>query len=380
MMVSIMVLRGIERMGNGKKLLFHINSMGKGGAERVVSVLSEKFARDGYEVMIATLWRAEEEYQIPERVKRINLGDDRSYEKLGRIRLAFKRLWDLRRLIKKEDPDLVISFCNKANFRCSYCMLGMKTPLLVSVRNDPRIDYLPHKYGVSWMEKKASGCVFQTEDARACFDTEFQRKSKVILNPIDEKYFETNERALEPSKYLVTVGRLSTQKNQLLLLKAFSLIREELPEYQLRIYGEESEQGVKDKLVKYTEQKQMQDCVLFMGQSSHLEQEIRDASLFVLSSDYEGMPNALMEAMAMGIPVISTDCPCKGPAELIEDGVSGLLVPVGEEKEMASAMMRVLKDREFWKRLSRNGMEIKKKASSDRVYREWKAFVGEIIG
>lgn len=367
-------------MGNGKKLLFHINSMGKGGAERVVSVLSEKFARDGYEVLIATLWRAEEEYQIPEGVKRINLGDDRSYEKARRIRLAFKRLWGLRRLIKKEDPDLVISFCNKANFRCSYCMLGMKTPLLVSVRNDPRIDYLPHKYGVSRMEKKACGCVFQTEDAMACFDTEFQRKSRVILNPIDEKYFEADERALEPSKYLVTVGRLSTQKNQLLLLKAFSLIREELPEYQLRIYGEESEQGVRDKLVKYTEQKQMQDCVLFMGQSSHLEREIRDASLFVLSSDYEGMPNALMEAMAMGIPVISTDCPCRGTAELIEDGVSGLLVPVGDEKEMASAMMRVLKDRELWKRLSRNGMEIRKKASSDRVYMEWKAFVGEIIG
>ena len=367
-------------MGNGKKLLFHINSMGKGGAERVVSVLSEKFARDGYEVLIVTLWQAKEEYPIPEGVKRINLGDDHGYEKAGRIRLAFKRLCDLRGLIKKEDPDLVISFCNKANFRCSYCMIGMKTPLLVSVRNDPRIDYFPHKYGVRQMEKRASGCVFQTEDAMACSDAKFQRKSKVIPNPIDEKYFVTDEHEVEPSKYLVTVGRLSVQKNQMLLLKAFSLIREELPEYQLRIYGEESEKGIRDKLIKYAEQKQMQECVLFMGQSSRLEQEIRDASLFILSSDYEGMPNALMEAMAMGIPVISTDCPCKGPAELIEDGVSGLLVPVGEEKEMASAMIRVLKDRELWKRLSRNGKEIRKKASPDRVYREWKAFVGEIIG
>ena len=372
-------LRGIERMGNKKKLLFHINSMGKGGAERVVSVLSEKFARDGYEVVIATLWRAKEEYQIPEGVKRINLGDNGSYEKAGRIRLAFRRLWDLRRLIKEEAPDLVISFCNKANFRSSYCMLGMKTPLLVSVRNDPRIDYFPHKYGVRRMKKKASGCVFQTEDAKSCFDVKFQKKSKVILNPIDEKYFIAEEQRPEPSGYLVTVGRLSMQKNQLLLLKAFSLIREELPGVQLRIYGEESDQGIRDMLTKYVEQRHMQDSVLFMGQSSHLEREIRDAALFVLSSDYEGMPNALMEAMAMGIPVISTDCPCKGPAELIEDGISGLLVPVGEEKEMAYAMRRVLKDRELWKRLSRNGMEIRKKASPDRVYKEWKAFVEEII-
>lgn len=367
-------------MGNRKKLLFHINSMGKGGAERVVSVLTEKFARDGYDVVIATLWRAKEEYQIPKGVKRVNLGDDCSCEKAGRICLAFRRLWDLRRLIKKEEPDLVISFCNKANFRCSYCMIGMGTPLLVSVRNDPRIDYFPHKYGVRRMEKKASGCVFQTLDAVACFKEKFQKKSRVIPNPIDEKYFVAEKPKEDPDKYIVTVGRLCSQKNQLLLLKAFSLVREKLPEYQLRIYGEESEQGVREKLVNYIEQKQMQNSVLLMGQSSHLERDIRNASLFVLSSDYEGMPNALMEAMAMGIPVVSTECPCGGPAELIENGVSGLLVPVGEEKEMAAAMIRVLKDRKLWKQLSRNGMKIREKASPNRVYREWRTFVEEIIG
>lgn len=366
-------------MGNEKKLLFHINSMGKGGAERVVSVLSEMFAGDGYEVVIVTLWRAKEEYPLAEGIRRINLGDDGKLEKAGRIRLAVGRLWTLRTLIRKEDPDLVISFCNKANFRCSYCMLGMKIPLLVSVRNDPRIDYFPHKNGVSRMERRASGCVFQTKDALACFDEKFQKKSRVIWNPIDEKYLIDKEKPAKQAKYLVTVGRLSAQKNQLLLLKAFSLIRKELPEYQLRIYGEESERGVKKMLTEYIEQEQMQDCVLFMGQSSHLEKEIQDASLFILSSDYEGMPNALMEAMAMGIPVISTDCPCGGPAELIEDGVSGLLVPVGDEKELASAIMRVLRDPELWERLSRNGMEVKKKVSPDKIYGEWKAFVEEII-
>lgn len=366
-------------MGNEKKLLFHINSMGKGGAERVVSVLSEMFAGDGYEVVIVTLWRAKEEYPLAEGIRRINLGDDGKLEKAGRIRLAVGRLWTLRTLIRKEDPDLVISFCNKANFRCSYCMLGMKIPLLVSVRNDPRIDYFPHKNGVSRMERRASGCVFQTKDALACFDEKFQKKSRVIWNPIDEKYLIDKEKPVKQAKYLVTVGRLSAQKNQLLLLKAFSLIRKELPEYQLRIYGEESERGVKKMLTEYIEQEQMQDCVLFMGQSSHLEKEIRDASLFILSSDYEGMPNALMEAMAMGIPVISTDCPCGGPAELIEDGVSGLLVPVGDEKELASAIMRVLRGPELWERLSRNGMEIKKRVSPDKIYGEWKAFVEEII-
>lgn len=366
-------------MRNGKKLLFHINSMGKGGAERVVGVLSEMFAGDGYEVVIVTLWRAKEEYPLAEGIRRINLGDDGKLEKAGRIRLAVGRLWNLRMLIRKEDPDLVISFCNKANFRCAYCMSGMKIPLLVSVRNDPRVDYFPHKSGVFRMERRASGCVFQTKDALACFDEKFQKKSRVIWNPVDEKYFIDTEEPVRRAKYLVTVGRLSAQKNQLLLLKAFSIVRKELPGYQLRIYGEESERGVKETLTEYIKREQMQDCVLFMGQSSHLEKEIRDASLFILSSDYEGMPNALMEAMAMGIPVISTNCPCGGPAELIEDGVSGLLVPVGEEKELALAMMRVLGDSRLWERLRRNGMEIKKKVSPDRIYREWKDFADEMI-
>lgn len=369
----------MSRMGNGKKLLFHINSMGKGGAERVVSVLSEMFAKDGYEIVIVTLWRAKEEYPLAEGIRRINLGDDGKLKAAGRIRLAVGRLRTLRRVIGKENPDLVISFCNKANFRCAYCMFGMKIPLLVSVRNDPRIDYLPHKYGVYRMERKASGCVFQTEDARRCFGERLQKKSRVIRNPIDEKYLSVEEEKFERLKYLVTVGRLSAQKNQLLLLKAFSMIRKELPEYQLRIYGEESEQGIKEQLAEYIRQEQMQNCVFLMGSSDHLEREIRDASLFLLSSDYEGMPNALMEAMAMGIPVISTDCPSGGPAELIEDGVSGLLVPVGDEKELALAAIRVLKDPELWERLSRNGMKIRKQVSPDRIYKEWKEFAEKLL-
>ena len=131
-----------------KKILFHINSMGKGGAERVVSVLSGCFAEDGYEVTIVTLWQAGEEYELAGAVKRINLEDLWQGRHMGRFEIALKRLLDLRRIIKEEKPDLVISFCNKANFRCAYAMYGMTIPLLVSVRNDPRVDYLPHRFSV----------------------------------------------------------------------------------------------------------------------------------------------------------------------------------------------------------------------------------------
>ena len=361
-----------------KKILFHINSLGKGGAEKVVTVLGKYFAKDGYEVVLATLWRAEDEYELDESVRRINFEDLHQGKKMGRIQRALSRFTDLSKVLKAEKPDIVISFCNKANFRSAYSMMGSSTPLLTSVRNDPRIDYLPYKTSMKRMEKRADGCVFQTPDAMSCFSKEFQKKSKVIWNPVDEKYIKVSE-IVERSRDIVCVGRFSAQKNQLLLLKAFERIREQFPDTVLKLYGEESEKGAKAALLSFVEEHHMEDAVRFMGQSSHLEQEIHDAALFVLPSDYEGMPNALIEAMVMGIPVISTDCPCGGPAQLIEDGKTGILVKVGDEEELANAMRRLLSDKEYAAILGQNAKMLADKVSPDKVYEEWKAFVNALI-
>lgn len=415
-----------------KKIIFHINSMGKGGAERVVSILTEYFAKDGYEILVVTLWRAEEEYALADPVRRINLGDMWQDKHMGRLQRAVRRFLDLRKLLLKEKPDLVISFCNKANFRCAYAMMGMRIPLITSVRNDPRVDYLPYKRSVKRMEKKAAGCVFQTADAKSCFSEAFQKTSKVIWNPVDEKYLRQNRKVQEEhdaenrikeegraqteerisagvstqqanslrieeasqtaqgeigtiqgkrklNQDIITVGRLSEQKNQLLLIKAFDRIREQFPNAQVKIYGEESEAGRAEMLKEYIKTGKLEEQVHLMGPSSYLEKEIADAALFVLPSDYEGMPNALIEAMVLGLPVISTDCPCGGPAELIENGVSGLLVAVGDEEGLAEAMRRVLQDRSFAERLGRNAGRLAEKVSPEKIYEEWKDYVTGIM-
>lgn len=360
-----------------KKIVFHVNSLGKGGAERVVSVLAKSFAMDGCDVTIFTLWRAKEEYELDRSVKRVNLEDLWKDQTLGRLTKAVKRMTDYRSFLKKEQPDIVISFCNKANFRSAYSMLGMKIPLLVSVRNDPKRDYLPYPINKWWMEQKASGCVFQTPEAQSAFSKRLKERSKIIWNPVDEKYLIENKRE-NIDRDLVMVGRFSKQKNHILAVKAFAKIKDRYPDTCIRFYGEECDEGSQKELLDAIRENGLINRVKFMGPSSHLESDIKNAGVFVLASDYEGMPNALIEAMVMGLPVISTDCPCGGPSLLITPGENGLLVSVGDEEQMAKAMDRLLGDLSYAEALGRNAKKLREKVSTDTICETWKTYIAEL--
>ena len=378
-----------------RKILFHINSLGKGGAERVLTVLAGYFAQDGYRVSIVTLWRAENEYEVPAGVKRVNLGDEKVSG--GRLALAVRRFTGLRGLIKKENPDIVISFCMKANFRSVFSMLGMRIPLLVSVRSDPQIDYAPHKFLTKWMERKAAGCVFQTKDAQAFFGERLRKKSRIIWNPIDEEYLPENRESAKGELAgggadrqergggagdicIITVGRITFEKNQLMLLKAFDRIKDKFTSARVRVYGEGIGGDAWKEMDAYIRQNGIAHRVEFMGSSSSLEKEIVNAALFVLPSNYEGMSNALMEAMVMGLPVIATDCPCGGCATLIKEGISGFLVPTGDDEALAEAMERVLSDKKLAEKLSENAGRLSEKVKPLKIYEEWRSYAEELAG
>lgn len=362
-----------------RKIVFHLNCLEQGGAERVVTTLANHFAGDGCQVWIATEWTGENEFTVDERICRVHVGLTGKQEKQSRVRQFFSRIQNLRGFLKKERPDIVIAFAQKANYRALMATVFTKIPVIVSVRTDPYQDYAgwKNKLLLSLFFPKAAGSVFQTEGAKSFFSKKIQQKSKIILNPINDKYSNA-PKTERRRKAVVQSGRLLRLKNQMLLAEAFEIVHREYPEYVLEIYGGDSGDGTRQELENYIEKKQAHAYIRLMGASDELEKQMADAAVFAFSSDWEGLPNALMEAMALGLPVISTDCPCGGPATLIQNEVNGLLVPVRDREAMATGIRRLIEDREFAEGLGKKAAELGKTAGTAAICEQWKQYIEEI--
>ena len=297
-----------------QKIAFHLNSLQQGGAERVVSNLANRFAKEGYEVVIATEWYGTDEFALDQKVRRVHVGLTKEDENRSRISKMLRRIWYLRRFMKKEKPDVVVAFTRGVLYRALAAGIGTGIPVVISVRTDPvgHYDKKADKLRIPLLFPHAAGCVFQTEGAKAFFAPYLQENSRIILNPLNPKYVGVPEPAVR-TKDVVQSGRLVDFKNQPMLIRAFLKVHEKHPDYALKIYGPDSKDGTKEILESIIHENHAEDFVKLMGGSNTLEKDLADAALYAFSSDWEGLPNALMEAMALGLPVVSTDCPCGGP-------------------------------------------------------------------
>lgn len=361
-----------------QKIAFHLNSLQQGGAERVVSNLANRFAKEGYEVVIATEWYGTDEFALDQKVRRVHVGLTKEDENRSRISKMLRRIWYLRRFMKKEKPDVVVAFTRGVLYRALAAGIGTGIPVVISVRTDPvgHYDKKADKLRIPLLFPHAAGCVFQTEGAKAFFAPYLQENSKIILNPLNPKYVGVPEPAVR-TKDIVQSGRLVDFKNQPMLIRAFLKVHEKHPDYTLKIYGPDSKDGTKEILESIIHENHAEDFVKLMGGSNTLEKDLADAALYAFSSDWEGLPNALMEAMALGLPVVSTDCPCGGPKTLIEDGVNGLLVPIMDEKAMTDGILRLIEDRELAERLGREARKISERANEDAVFEQWQTYLQE---
>lgn len=362
-----------------RKIVFHLNCLEQGGAERVVTTLANRFVKEGYQVYIATEWTAENEFTIDGRIKRVHVGLTEKQEKQPTKVQFFTRIKNLRKFLKKEKPDVLIAFAQKANYRALMATRFTRIPVIVSVRTNPYLHYVGRrdKILIPLLYPKAAGNVFQTVGAKEFFAPKVQKKSRIILNPINDKYIGV-PKPEHRRKAVVQSGRLVDFKNQLMLIEAFMLVHEKHPDYALEIYGGDSHDGTKELLEESIAKHNASGFVKLMGASDSLEKELTDASVFAFSSDWEGLPNALMEAMALGLPIVATDCPCGGPKTLIEDGENGLLVPIKNSEALAAGINRLIEDPELAEKLGDNARKIADIANTDAVCAQWKDYIEEL--
>lgn len=366
--------------GKKKKIVFHLNSLEQGGAERVVSNLANQLCREAYQVIVTTEWQGENEFALEENVRRVHVGLLPSDEKRSRISKVWRRHKYLRDFLKKEKPDVVIAFAHKANYRALASTIGMKLPVIISVRTDPigHYDALSDKIQIPLLFRRASGCVFQTEGQRDFFPEYVQQKSRIILNPVHDKYLDVPTPESR-EKTVVQSGRLVDFKNQPMLISAFLKVHEKHPDYCLKIYGGDSGDGTREILEKMIADHQAGEFVKLMGASDSLEKDLPNAAVYAFSSDWEGLPNALLEAMAMGLPIVATDCPCGGPRTVMTNEMDGLLVPIKDEEALAAGICRLIEDPELAGILGRNAREIRHRVNGQAIMGQWRNYIEEVI-
>ena len=362
--------RTSQKSQSGQKhIVLFISALRKGGAERVMVNLADYLHRNGVRVTLVTQYICEEEYALPAGIPRI-LSEITPQEETGSRSGDFlARYRKLRRIFMELAPDCILSFIGKNNIMTLLCTRFTGIPAVVSVRGEPKSEYynFPMRFLAKTLFACAAGVIVQTGAARDFFPPVIRKKAVILKNPLNPA-FVRERRTGRPDGRIVSVGRVDANKNHALILRAFARIAPEFPDTSLVIYGDGEKRR---ELIGKAQELGLSNRVQFPGAVSDVAEKIRTASAFVLSSGHEGMPNALIEAMCLGIPSISTDCPCGGPRELIEDGVNGYLIPVGDEEALADRLRRIFSDEEGAERMGKQAALLLEEYRPERVNAEW---------
>ena len=365
--------RRTDEIDGAETIALYISSMRKGGAERVIANLAQYLDEKGYHVVLVTTHKAEIEYEVPETVKRILSEPDECELQSGRIRNFLTRFRKLRRIWKEEKPDVIVSFIGKNNIMAILTSLGMGIPVAVSVRGEPGEEYYNGllRFLARNLFRLADGVILQTKRCMEFFPKGVRKKAIILKNPVNPVFFREPYRG-EREKTIVAVGRVDENKNHEMLIRAFAGIADEFPEYRLIIYGDGDKRS---DLLKLTKELKLEDRVSLPGNIDNVADAIYKTRVFVLSSNTEGMPNTLIEAMILGLTVVSTDCPCGGPAELIVHGVNGLLSPVKDVNAMKENLQYILNNLHRADEMAHEASKTSDIYDVNKVYLEWERYL-----
>lgn len=386
------------------RILFAIDSLSGGGAERVISALANYMvSTNACQAGIALLFANNIEYQVSENVPIYsingNLLQHRLTEKknnpqnkpcanstrrtdfLNNIKSGISELRDVRRrakklaeLVEREKYDTVISFLTNSNEVACKAKRFMSAKVFISERSDPNSTVLSSKHSGSLMKtyNRADKIVFQTDYAMNSYPQFLKKKSTIIPNPImnglPDPY--TGER----KKRIVNFARLTRQKNIPLLINSFMEVQKTHPEYELDIFGKGE---VRADLERFIDENNLGGKVHLYDFKENIHDIIKDYAMFVSSSNYEGISNSMIEALALGLPCVCTDCPAGGARMAIKSGENGLLVPINDKEALTEAIICIIEDPALAERFSKNAILIREKWSIDKIVEKWMNIIAD---
>ena len=345
------------------RLIFITDTLNSGGAERVVSILANHFA-DKQQTEIICLRKMDVFYRIKPKVN-VLFADDYAKNWL-------KKLYWLRKHVTKDD--VLLPFMIRVYCVTLLALLGKKVRIIASERNDPKAAKQPWKTFRSLLLPKVKVLVVQTLNIKKFFPPKIQNRTVIILNPLDLKNCYQGEWNMR-SKKIIAVGRTDSQKNYPMMIRAFTQLHITYPDYRLEIWGNRSdEKGAI--LVSLIDKLGASDFISVHGRTDNMASLYGEAYMFVMSSNYEGLSNALIEALCSGLPVVATKV--SGAIDLIENGKNGLLVDIGDEEGFLQAMALLLEKPVMAKDLAEKARQCRSMFAKDKICSQWDALIKSI--
>lgn len=358
-----------------------ISSLQTGGAERVLSELANAWVSKGYEVSLITLAGSNNEtiYPLDPQIHLVHLnqiaGDN--IPLLLRLKTIGKRILKLRKALKSIRPDVIISFIDVMNVTTLLAVRMLGIPVIVTERTHPSYHQLPKFYKIlrRWTYPWADKVVSQTASASDYFSELPKHKKAIIPNGVKKPSVQKNETdILKPVHYIVSVGRLCPYKGFQILIQAFRDILPQNPNLNLTIYGDG---GMRDNLEMLIQELNLTACVFLPGTVQDIETALYNSDLFVFPSFYEGFPNALCEAMAVGLPVIASNC--SGSVEIVRDGIDGRLFGVGDVPQLTRLLQELIDDSAQRVKLSKGACHVVDRYNQASILEKWDTVLAEVV-
>lgn len=366
-------------MTQANRILFVTDTFGYGGAEKQLAFVAEGLVKRNYEVAICNL----NQRGIQEGVRVVDSRITLFVADIG-YKNAIKSNYDYNRytwnVVKEFKPEIIISFKELGNFCAALVGNICDIPSIVSERADPYRAYknasFPQKFKL-WCINHASGGVFQTKEAAAFYSEKLRNNSIVIPNPIFVNGEIPAINYANLPKSIVTIGRLDNyQKRYDVMLGAFALFHKKHQDYVLKIYGNgEDEERIKN----WVCEKHLDSCVQMMGVSNNSIRDLLKEGIFIITSDFEGISNSLLEAMACGLPVVSTDHTPGGARLLISNEENGLLVPTGDANAISDALCKYAENDALAMHCGTNARYVLKEFAPEAILDKWENFIRDNI-